>query len=229
MEMKIKLEKNQKLFVTSDSHYGHTNICRGVTKWRTLDGDIPIDQTRPFDTLEQMNDRIVEGLNASVGEDDILIHLGDFSFGGFENIEIFRNRINCKNIHLILGNHDTNIAKNRKNTQKLFTSVNGNVTLEVEMCKENKKDPKIIHIFELSHYPIASWKNMNNGVMHLFGHVHLSPDLRMSNNNKGRYMDVGMDGNNMNPISLEEVLDLIGNKEIGKLSIPSDHHEERLK
>jgi hypothetical protein len=42
-------------------------------------------------------------------------------------------------------------------------------------------------------------------------------------------MDVGIDGNNMNPISMEEVLSLLGGKEVGKLVLPSDHHEERLR
>jgi calcineurin-like phosphoesterase family protein len=188
-----------------------------------------VNQTRPFDTLEQMNARIVAGLDASVGQDDILFHLGDFSFGGFENIEIFRNRINCKNIYLILGNHDHFIERNKGGVRNFFKSVNDTLTLEVEMYKESKKDPKIVHTFELSHYPIASWKNMNDGVIHLHGHCHLGPEVRMSNTNKGRYMDVGMDGNNMNPISIEEVLKLLGGKEVGKLSLPSDHHEERLK
>jgi calcineurin-like phosphoesterase family protein len=227
--MRIILEKGQNLFFTSDTHYNHKNICRGVTSWRTVDGEIPVNQTRSFNTLEQMNDNIVSGLNHLVGEDDILIHLGDFSFGGFENIEIFRNRIKCKNIHLILGNHDHHIEKNKGGVRDFFKSVNQTLTLEVEMYKESKKDSKIVHTFELSHYPISSWKNMNDGVIHLHGHVHLGPKVRMSNTNKGRYMDVGMDGNNMNPISLEEVLSLLGGKEVGKLSLPSDHHEERLK
>jgi calcineurin-like phosphoesterase family protein len=227
--MRIILEKGQNLFFTSDTHYNHKNICRGVTSWRTVDGEIPVNQTRSFDTLEQMNDNIVSGLNHLVGEDDILIHLGDFSFGGFENIEIFRNRIKCKNIHLILGNHDHHIEKNKGGVRDFFKSVNQTLTLEVEMYKESKKDSKIVHTFELSHYPISSWKNMNDGVIHLHGHVHLGPKVRMSNTNKGRYMDVGIDGNNMNPISLEEVLSLLRGKEVGKLSLPSDHHEERLK
>ena len=227
--MKITLEKGQKLFFTSDTHYGHKNICRGVSNWKTYDGETPINQTRPFDTLEQMNARIVAGLNASVGENDILIHSGDFSFGGFENIEIFRNRIVCKNIHLVLGNHDHHIERNKGGVKNYFKSVNDILTLHVEMYKESKKDPKIVHIFEISHYPIASWKNMNEGVIHLHGHCHLGPNVRMSKTNKGRYMDIGIDGNNMDPISLEEVLSLLGDKEIGKLSLPSDHHEERLR
>jgi calcineurin-like phosphoesterase family protein len=226
MEMKIKLEKGQRLWVCSDTHYNHKNICRGVTNWRTDSGEVPVNQTRPFDTLEQMNARIVAGLDASVGQDDILFHLGDFSFGGFENIEIFRNRIVCKNIHLILGNHDHHIERNRGGVRSLFKSVNDILTLHVEMYKESKKAPKIVHTFELSHYPIASWKNMNNGVIHLCGHVHLPPNKRLF---AGKAMDVGIDGNNMNPISIEEVLSIMGNQPIKKLSLPSDHHEERLK
>ena len=35
-----------------------------------------------------------------------------WSFNGFDKIIEFRNRLNCKNIHLILGNHDTHIEKN---------------------------------------------------------------------------------------------------------------------
>jgi calcineurin-like phosphoesterase family protein len=226
MEMKITLEKGQRLFFTSDTHYGHKNICRGVSNWKTYDGETPINQTRPFDTLEQMNARIVAGLNASVGENDILIHSGDFSFGGFENIEIFRNRIVCKNIHLVLGNHDHHIERNKGGVKNYFKSVNDILTLHVEMDKESKKDPKIVHTFEISHYPIASWKNMNEGVIHLHGHVHLPLHKRLS---EGKGMDIGIDGNNMDPISLEEVLSIMENQPIRKLSLPSDHHEERLR
>ena len=224
--MKITLEKGQKLFFTSDTHYGHKNICRGVSNWKTYDGETPINQTRPFDTLEQMNARIVAGLNASVGENDILIHSGDFSFGGFENIEIFRNRIVCKNIHLVLGNHDHHIERNKGGVKNYFKSVNDILTLHVEMYNENKKEAKVVHTFEISHYPIASWKNMNEGVIHLHGHVHLPPHKRLS---EGKGMDIGIDGNNMDPISLEEVLSIMENQPIRKLSLPSDHHEERLR
>ena len=224
--MKITLEKGQRLFFTSDTHYGHKNICRGVSNWKTYDGETPINQTRPFDTLEQMNARIVAGLNASVGENDILIHSGDFSFGGFENIEIFRNRIVCKNIHLVLGNHDHHIERNKGGVKNYFKSVNDILTLHVEMYNENKKEAKVVHTFEISHYPIASWKNMNEGVIHLHGHVHLPPHKRLS---EGKGMDIGIDGNNMDPISLEEVLSIMENQPIRKLSLPSDHHEERLR
>ncbi len=197
-----------------------------MTNWRTQNGEIPIEQTRPFDTVEQMNERLIAGINSAIGEDDILFHLGDWSFGGFENIEIFRNRLVCKNIHLILGNHDHHISRNREGIQRLFSSVNKSLTLEVEMPTSSKKDKKIIHKFELFHYPISSWENMNDGVIHLCGHVHLPPNKRLF---AGKAMDVGVDGNNMDPISMEEVLLIMENQPIKKLALPSDHHEERLK
>ena len=73
----IKIEKDRKVFVTSDTHYGHKNICRGVTAWRLPDGSIPIDQTRDFETMDEMNDAIINNINSVVGQDDVLIHLGD--------------------------------------------------------------------------------------------------------------------------------------------------------
>ena len=46
-------------------------------------------------------------------ENDILYHLGDWSFGGLNQIWEFRKRLNCKKIHLILGNHDHHIENNK--------------------------------------------------------------------------------------------------------------------
>ena len=79
--MKIVLEKGQRLFFTSDTHYSHSNICRGTTRWVGAD-----NMTRDFETLEKMNSTLVNNINEVVGQDDILIHLGDWSFGGFEKI-----------------------------------------------------------------------------------------------------------------------------------------------
>ena len=109
----LKLDDKSNIWITSDTHYGHKNICRGVTDWRLPDGLIPVEQTRDFSTIEKMNTAIVNNINSVVGQDDILIHLGDVSFNGFDQIREFYNRLVCKNIHLILGNHDTHIEKNR--------------------------------------------------------------------------------------------------------------------
>jgi calcineurin-like phosphoesterase family protein len=222
--MKVKIDIGQQIYFTSDTHYAHKNICRSVSNWRDANGDVPIHNTRDFKSLDHMNDYIVNSINSMVGEDDILFHLGDFSFGGFENIEEFRNRIYCKNIHLILGNHDHHIERNKGDIQRLFSSVNEYLRLSVSI---NPGTPMYKGDFDfvLMHYPIASWHNMNDGVIHLHGHVHLPPDKKLS---QGKAMDVGVDGNGMQPYSINEIISIMNKQPIAKLSLPQDHHEERI-
>lgn len=95
------------IYFTSDTHYHHKNIVRGTSDWEEK------SRCRDFNTLEEHDKVIVDNINAVVKEDDILIHLGDWSFGGIENIWNFRKQLNCKNINLILGNHDHHILNNR--------------------------------------------------------------------------------------------------------------------
>ena len=210
--MKIKLEPTQQLYFTSDTHYMHKNICRGTTSWGNAD-----DFTRDFDTLDQMNDRIVNGINSAVGQDDILFHLGDWSFNGFERIAEFRNRINCRNIHLILGNHDHHIDRDREGIRGLFASVNQYLELEVKGHDWEQN-------YVLMHYPIVSWNKMNDGVIHLHGHVHLPANRRIG---KGKTMDVGVDGNGLNPIHTSDIKRLMKGQPI-KSGFEFDHHIKRF-
>jgi calcineurin-like phosphoesterase family protein len=172
-----------------------------------------------------MNDKLVDSINNKVSQDDILFHLGDWSFNGFENIRKFRERINCKNVHLILGNHDHHIRRNKENIQSVFSSVSQYLDLEVKWRPYHSKLIADSYArFVLFHYPIASWNGMSDGVIHLHGHVHLLNNLRVAD---GKAMDVGVDGNNMEPISMEEVLKIMRPQPIAKLTLPKDHHENK--
>lgn len=218
--MKLIKAPDQQIWFTSDTHYGHTNICRGTTKWQDAD-----DITRPFQTLEEMNDRIVENINFSVLPDDILFHLGDVSFGGIHNLIAFRNRINCKNIHLVLGNHDHHIRRNVQNLQNLFTSVQDYLHVDFRMYNDTQQKKLIVQQdFILMHYPIQSWDGMNKGAIHLHGHVHLPSHLRLG---KGKMMDVGVDGNNLKPIQLAKVMQIMARQPISS-NLPFDHHIKRV-
>ena len=211
--MKLTLNKGQKLWFTSDTHYNHANICSATTRWED-----PVT-CREFISLEQMNSYLICNINEVVEQDDILFHLGDWSFGGFEEIQKFRDSIFCKNIHLITGNHDHHIENNKEGCQSLFSSVNKYLNLEVKwnvgthFAGEQR--------FALMHFPIASWDNMARGAIHLHGHVHLPADKRIG---KGKMMDVGVDGNNLYPIEMREVLRLMSIQPI-KSMLSFDHHE----
>jgi calcineurin-like phosphoesterase family protein len=211
--MKLTLEKGQRLWFTSDTHYNHANICSATTKWND-----PVT-CREFKSLEHMNAHLVGNINEVVGQDDILFHLGDWSFGGFEQIQKFREQIVCKNVHIITGNHDHHIENNREDVQSLFSSVSKYLNLNV---KWNVGTPLMDEQrFALMHFPIASWDNMARGAIHLHGHVHFPPDKRIG---LGKMMDVGCDGNNLYPIDMSEVIMLMRKQPIKSL-FEFDHHE----
>lgn len=195
----------QKVWITSDTHYGHVNICKGTSKWTDLSG------TRDFDTLDDMNTHIVDQLNAYVDEHDVLFHLGDWSFGGFSKIEEFRQRIKCKTIHLILGNHDQHIRTDKGGCKSLFTSVSP--YMDVTFITPSGNIP-----VSMLHYPMASWNNLSRGGLHFHGHVHLTPDRIISG---GRRIDVGVDGNYFKPHLVQDIV-----KKLLKLPIYSDIEED---
>jgi calcineurin-like phosphoesterase family protein len=204
--MKIVLEQGQNMFFSSDFHINHKNICRGVSEWQR-EG---IDKTRDFATLEEMNSTIIDNINSVVAKNDWLVFTGDFSFGGHKHIPEFRDRILCKNILFILGNHDEHIKKNTNNYQALFTHV-------MDYC-ELTVVKKIHPIFG---DPIASWNHLSKGWMHLHGHVHFTPDIKVG---PGRMLDIGMDGNNYMPYSLNEVVSILKDRPIRSM-FEFDHHQ----
>lgn len=77
---------------TSDTHFGHKNILEYEK------------DARPFETVEEMNEQLITNWNKTVGQKDIIYHLGDFAFGS-SNIGI-AGRLNGRK-RLIMGNHDT--------------------------------------------------------------------------------------------------------------------------
>ncbi len=201
------------VWITSDTHYHHKNICRGVTNWRTQDGKIPIDQTRNFKDLDEMDSVIINNINQKVGPNDTLIHLGDVAFGGFEKIGEFLDRLVCKNVHLVLGNHDQHITKNRENIRDRFLSVSN--YLEVSIDDVN---------FVLCQYPYASWNKLGKGSIHLHGHIHFSAKDKWG---KGKRLDVGMDGNGYFPYKITEIVHMMDRRQI-RSEMDLDHHLDDL-
>ncbi len=114
------------IWFTADTHYGHKNIVRGVSSWSNKSG------CRDFDTIADMNDAMVESINACVKEEDVLYHVGDLAMGLFENVSQFVSRLQCQTIHLVLGNHDHHIRKDRDGIQRLFTSVQQQTMICIE-------------------------------------------------------------------------------------------------
>lgn len=207
----------QNIYFTSDTHYNHKNIVRGTSEWgdEPEKGEVSLQRTRDFDTLEEHNEALVTSINSIVKENDILYHLGDWSFGEHKNIKIFRNRLNCKNIHLIFGNHDQHIEPVNSPYRGCFSSCQyvKNLSYKIDSQKSGKYGKTGLF---LSHYSHQVWSQSHHGVIHLFGHSHGT--LK----GIGKSMDVGVDTNNLYPYHLDEIIEIMKNIKPEII----DHHNE---
>lgn len=189
------------IWVTSDTHWNHKNLVRGTTEWDlTKKGTLSV---RDFDTLEKHNATIINNINSVVKHDDILWHLGDWSFGGEPNIKKFRDQLNCQTINLVLGNHDHHIERNPSNYKQLFTTIQHYAKITI-----NKQE------IVLSHFAFRVWDKMAKGAIHLYGHSHGSLP------GQGRSQDVGLDTNSLMPYNILSLIDILVKKPIEIV----DHH-----
>ena len=206
------MEKIGNIYFFSDPHYHHKNICRGVSQWEVNEGN---QRTRDFKTLEEMDDTLVNNFNSIVKENDEAWCLGDWSFGGHEQIKIFRNRLNCKNINLVFGNHDQHIEPNNSPYRDLFKSVQYVKQFSLKLGTE-KTGKFGKQGFFLSHYGHRVWDKSHHGNIHLFGHSHGTLPMH------GKSMDVGVDTNNLYPYHLDEIMEIMVHKQVKIV----DHHNQ---
>lgn len=85
-----------RLFLVSDTHFGHRNIC----KFLRDDGT----KLRPWDDTDTMDLEMIQRWNATVNPEDTVYHLGDVVMNRHCLPTI--SRLNGTKI-LIKGNHDT--------------------------------------------------------------------------------------------------------------------------
>lgn len=183
-EQHFKFESGDGIWFTSDTHFCHESIIRFCN--------------RPFASVEEMNQAIVDKWNSIVGPDDTVFHLGDFCFGGSASWEWILQRLNG-HIHLIVGNHD--VKNLRQGYMKYFESVSFQAQIEVEGQS-----------IYLNHYPFLTYGGIyrKDPVWQLFGHVHSQNGQGGADSGRLQYLlptqyDVGVDNNNYMPISFEQV------------------------
>lgn len=208
------------IWITSDSHFGHRNIVRGITKWTEhcpiTNQLIPsVHNTRDFQSLEEMNDIIIENINKVVKPNDTLWHLGDVAFSGDEMIQEFSDRVNCKNVNLILGNHDHRIVNNPE-LQKNFKSISTTYG-----WPHGKKIGG--RSFSMCHFPMFVWENHLRGAFHLHGHCHGS--LKNEEFTNRKVMDVGIDTHpEFRPYHIDEIIKILDARSVHTV----DHHKNRV-
>jgi calcineurin-like phosphoesterase family protein len=219
----MKINVGQKnVFFMSDSHYHHRSLVRGTSNWEDK------SPCRNFDTLSEHDSTLVENINSTVGIDAILFCLGDWSFGNISNerdskAREFRDAINCREVHLALGNHDQIIRDNENDIQDIFSSVSNYLEVLFIEPADNKLQGVKAEKQRVSmmHYPIRSWNHQRKGAWMLHGHCHGSlPDLIIKGNTQ-RTMDVGVDCHpKFKPYSYWEIKEIMNNRKV----FTEDHH-----
>ena len=166
-------------WITSDLHFGHTNIMRFC----------PESRARYHGDVDAMNEQMVVEWNEKVAPEDTVYILGDVAFMPAARAAEYMRRLNGSKI-LIEGNHDRK-ALNDPVFRSCFAEVHKYLWISY-------KGTQVI----MFHYPIAEWDQMHRGSVHFHGHLHGN----VSGMERYRCRDMGMDATGKIVVEMEEAI-----------------------
>lgn len=177
------------IFFTSDTHFNHSNILKYCS--------------RPWKTVEEMNEGLIKNWNEVVGHDDTVYHLGDFAMGNRKTIPEILSMLNGR-IVLIRGNHDFSKSLD------FFSEVHSSLELDLNGCRfEMAHDPGRLKQdldFAFCGHVHEQWSKRDPGEVieadvvsdHRYQHPKIIPTVRIYN--------VGVDVRGYRPRTLNEIL-----------------------
>lgn len=161
------------IYFSSDWHLGETRITKEFNPF-----------FRPFKSVEEQNECIINNMNSLIKEGDTLIHLGDVAMT-VEDMKLLDNLV-CKNRILIEGNYDVDKPEKRKELEKYFDKIVPELKMKINGLK-----------LYLNHYPTKC--NMKSDRFNICGHIHglwkVQPNM----------VNVGIDAWNFLPVSFDDI------------------------
>ena len=173
-----------KIWLTSDLHFCHDREF----VWKA----------RGFNSVEEMNEAIVERFNSVIKPEDTLYILGDIMLNDNDTGEDLLSRINGFK-KIIRGNHDTSP---RVEIYKKYTDA------EIKWADMIKYKKKNIY---LSHHPtiVTNAGELHNLIINFYGHTHQTENFY---NNYVNMYHVGVDSHNCYPVLIDDALAAIKEK-----------------
>lgn len=194
---------SQLTFFTSDLHFGHENVIKY--------------SNRPFLSVEEMDQTLVDNWNNVVKEKDTVIIAGDIAMRYSSNYAYNIVKKLKGHKHLVFGNHDKAIKKN-KDFVNLFESVSDLLTVKVQDKEAIGGTRRIV----VCHYPMLVWDRSHYGAWHLHGHCHGT----LPDDNTSLRFDIGVDAWTTDGTKLYRPIEYNEIKERMKLKTwePKDRH-----
>ncbi|WP_106791164.1 metallophosphoesterase family protein [Aquimarina sp. Aq78] len=174
-----------KIFFTSDHHFGHSNIIKF--------------SNRPFQSIEEMNEVLIDKWNEKIRKNDHVYHLGDVGLINPKKLEKILSRLNGK-IYLIKGNHE----KSAESCKDRFEWIKDYYELIVNDADFEKGNQLLV----LFHYGMRVWNASHWGTYHLYGHSHGT----LPDNPNSLSFDIGVDCHNFYPLSYSDVKSIMLSK-----------------
>ena len=177
------------VFLTSDLHFCHNQEF--------------LYKPRGFDSVEEMNEAIVERWNSVVAPGDIVFILGDLMLNDNEKALTYIKQLNG-DLAVIWGNHDSEARQ-----QLLYEKCPAIMTMGyAHQFKHHKLT------CYLSHYPTLTAnyddKHFSQHVINFHGHTHQQTNW-LNPANPFTY-HVGLDSHNCTPVHIEEAISDIRNR-----------------
>lgn len=191
---KIYKMNQQKIWVTSDLHFGHSNIIKYSPKYR---GHLT--------SVDEMNRELVTNFNKDVSEDDHTYILGDIGFCSPEKVMDFLKQMNGTKT-IIHGNHDRKLiassAFQDRSQRNLAGIVEDTPYKVISQTVDGKKYGVVMF-----HFRIANWDGAHHGSIHLYGHEHGGGPVL-----ERRCQDIGVDTNALRPYEMQSLIRRLAKK-----------------
>jgi calcineurin-like phosphoesterase family protein len=179
------------IWFTSDTHFGHARIIELCN--------------RPFSSVDEMNEAIIDNWNAVVNPGDIVFHMGDVAMGTIADSLPLVSRLNGRK-RLIIGNHDRIFSENKDSMRERF------LPIYLQHFERVSTSDFIGHI-SMSHFPFdgdsheedrfSDLRPVDDGQWLVHGHVHDEWKIN------GRQINVGVDVWDFTPVHLDQILEVI--------------------
>jgi calcineurin-like phosphoesterase family protein len=203
MEVMTKLtdEEYDNLFVTSDTHFNHNQEF--------------IYKKRGYDNPQKMTHDMIDIINNTVGENGILLHLGDFCLNTTKDqYHYILSKLRIKEIWMLWGNHNNPIQKSYGGTREQIAASNQGIFIRYLghyfTFRKSKK------VFVCFHFPIQIFDGMSQGSMHLCGHSHGDNPLSRPEDKTHKILDCGWDIHGK-PLTMKEVESILEKKGVNSL------------